>query len=55
MVYERPDRTLAIEAREDTRGRWFAGREGPDTVFVGGRRVAQAWQALEPLRAVRIL
>ena len=55
VVYERPDRTLAIEAREDARGRWFAGREGPDTVFVGGRRVAQAWQALEPLRAVRIL
>lgn len=55
VVYERPDRTLSIEAREDDLGRWFAGREGSETAFVGGRQVAEAWEALEPLRAVRIL
>ncbi len=55
VVYERPGRTLMIEVRADDLGRWFAGREGPDAVFVGGRQVEALWQALEPLRAVRIL
>ncbi len=59
VVHERLGRTLAIEAREDGLGRWFAGiegpDEGPDSVFVGGRRVADVWEALEPLRVVRIL
>lgn len=55
LVYERPDRTLSIEAREDDLGRWFAGRQGADIAFVGGRQVETVWEALEPLRAVRIL
>ncbi|MXZ38730.1 MAG: hypothetical protein F4230_13735 [Holophagales bacterium] len=55
VVYERGEQTLEIEAREDDLGRWFAGREGKDTVFVGGRQVATLWRGLEPLRAVRVL
>jgi len=55
LVYERGAQTLEIEAREDELGRWFAGREGTDTVFVGGRQVEAAWRELEPLRAVRVL
>ena len=55
VVYERGAQTLEIEAREDDLGRWFAGREGADTVFVGGRQVATLWRGLEPLRAVRVL
>ena len=55
LVYEGTGETLLIEAREDGIGRWFAGRDGEDTVFVGGSRVEQVWRALEPLRAVRVL
>ncbi|MCY3931340.1 MAG: hypothetical protein OXH70_06465 [Acidobacteria bacterium] len=55
VVYERGAQTLEIEAREDDLGRWFAGREGTDTVFVGGRQVETLWRGLEPLRAVRVL
>jgi hypothetical protein len=55
LVYEGTGDTLLIEAREDDVGRWFAGREGEDAVFVGGSRVEQVWRALEPLRAVRVL
>ena len=55
VVYERGAQTLEIEAREDDLGRWFAGREGADTVFVGGRQVEAVWRGLEPLRAVRVL
>lgn len=55
LVYEGTGETLEIEAREDGMGRWFVGREGEDTVFVGGNRVEQIWRALEPLRAVRVL
>lgn len=55
LVYEGTGETLEIESREDAIGRWFAGREGEDAVFVGGNRVEQVWRALEPLRAVRIL
>ena len=55
LVYEGTGETLEIEAREDGIGRWFAGRDGEDAVFVGGGRVEQVWRALEPLRAVRIL
>ena len=55
LVYEGTGETLEIEAREDDIGRWFAGREGDGTVFVGGSRVEQVWRALEPLRAVRVL
>ena len=55
LVYEGAGETLEIEAREDAAGRWFAGREGQDTVFVGGSRVEQVWRSLEPLRAVRVL
>ncbi len=55
LVYEGTGETLEVEAREDGVGRWFAGREGEDTVFVGGNRVEQVWRALEPLRAVRVL
>lgn len=55
LVYEGTGETLEIEAREDGLGRWFAGREDEDTVFVGGNRVEQVWRALEPLRAVRVL
>ncbi len=55
LVYEGTGETLLIEAREDDLGRWFAGRVGQDTVFVGGMRVEQVWRALEPLRAVRVL
>lgn len=55
LVYEGTGETLEIEAREDGIGRWFAGRDGEDTVFVGGSRLEQVWRALEPLRAVRIL
>ena len=55
LVYEGTGETLLIEARQDGVGRWFAGREGEDVVFVGGSRVEQVWRALEPLRAVRVL
>ncbi|MCY3928261.1 MAG: hypothetical protein OXG81_08295 [Acidobacteria bacterium] len=55
LVYEGTGETLEIEAREDGVGRWFAGREGEDAVFVGGNRVEQVWRTLEPLRAVRVL
>ena len=55
VVYERGEQRLEIEAREDDLGSWFAGREGTDTVFVGGRQVETAWRELEPLRAVRVL
>ena len=55
LVYEGTGETLEIEARQDGVGRWFAGREGQDTVFVGGSRIEQVWRALEPLRAVRVL
>lgn len=55
VVYERGEQTLEIEAREDDLGRWFACREGTDTVFVGGRQVETLWRGLEPLRAVRVL
>lgn len=55
VVYERGEQTLEIEAREDELGRWFAGREGADTLFVGGRQVEAVWRGLEPLRAVRVL
>ena len=55
LVYEGTGETLEIEAREDGVGRWFAGREGEDAVFVGGSRVEQVWRSLEPLRAVRVL
>ena len=55
LAYERGEQRLEIEAREDDLGRWFAGREGTDTVFVGGRQVEALWQGLEPLRAVRVL
>ena len=55
LVYGGMGETLEIEAREDDVGRWFAGREGRDTVFMGGSRVEQVWRALEPLRAVRVL
>jgi len=55
VVYERGEQRLELEAREDDLGRWFAGREGADTVFVGGRQVETLWRGLEPLRAVRVL
>lgn len=55
LVYERGEHRLEIEPREDDLGRWFAGREGSDTVFVGGRQVEAVWRGLEPLRAVRVL
>ncbi|MCY3970163.1 MAG: hypothetical protein OXG74_09530 [Acidobacteria bacterium] len=55
VVYDRGEQSLEIEARQDDLGRWFAGREGTDTVFVGGRQVEAAWRGLEPLRAVRVL
>lgn len=55
LVYERGELSLEIEAREDDLGRWFAGRQGADTVFVGGRQVDTVWRGLEPLRAVRVL
>lgn len=55
LVYEGTGETLEIEAREDGVGRWFAGRDGEDAVFVGGSRVEQVWRSLEPLRAVRVL
>lgn len=55
LVYERGEQRLEIEAREDDLGRWFAGREGTDTVFAGGRQVETVWRGLEPLRAVRVL
>lgn len=55
VVYERGEQRLELEAREDELGRWFAGREGADTVFVGGRQVETLWRGLEPLRAVRVL
>lgn len=55
VVYERGEQTLEIEAREDELGRWFAGREGTGTVFVGGRQVEAVWRGLEPLRAARVL
>ena len=55
LVYERGDRRLEVESREDDLGRWFAGRQGADTMFAGGRQVELLWRVLEPLRAVRIL
>ena len=55
LVYDGTGEPLEIESREDGVGRWFAGRQGEDTVFVGGSRVEQVWRALEPLRAVRVL
>ncbi|MYB20597.1 MAG: hypothetical protein F4Y16_16720 [Holophagales bacterium] len=55
LVYERGEQRLEIEAREDAPGRWFAGREGTGTVFVGGRQVETLWRGLEPLRAARVL
>ncbi len=55
LVHEHGDRRLEVEAREDDLGRWFMGREGTDTVFVGGRQVETVWRELEPLRAVRVL
>jgi len=55
LVYERGETRLEIEAREDDLGRWFASREGTDTVFVGGRQVEALWRGLEPLRAARVL
>ena len=55
LVHERGEQRLEIEAREDDLGRWFAGREGTDTVFVGGGQVEALWRGLEPLRAVRVL
>jgi len=55
VVYERGEQRLEVEVREDGLGRWFAGREGADTVFVGGRQVEAVWRGLEPLRAVRVL
>lgn len=55
LLYERGEQRLEVEAREDELGRWFAGREGADTVFVGGRQVEDVWRGLEPLRAERVL
>ncbi len=55
VAYERGEQRIEIEAREDDLGRWFAGREGADTVFVGGRQVETLWRGLAPLRAVRAL
>ena len=55
LVYEGAGGTLEIESRRDALGRWFVGREGEGTVFVGGSQVERIWSRLEPLRAVRVL
>ena len=66
IVHERPGRAIEIEARQDDLGRWFAGGEtaaveaaepaqDSEVVFAGGSQVAAVWEALEPLRAVRVL